>query len=227
MNLPNVAWNHCLWWGFYLCIKHFEDELEWWIINNREWLMALKDPMWDEILKFGFIVCGSMHIAGNDIGWISDLAITGLGVVKKVCCRIFLTFTSQNNWGVSIALWDQMSQGKKSRDLHLTNELILNDIVLRNYNWHLEVTITSWSPIPELRFYMEGTRCQKKKKDYREDSDLLRTSSFDLVAVSYLSSNAESLVRTRRGASLPGDDSLAHFLVRTMLEEMGLVMYLV
>ena len=75
---------------------------------------------------------------------------------------------------------------------------------------------------------MKGTRCQKKKKDYREDSDLLRTSSFDLVAVSYLSSNAESLVRTWRGASLPGDDSLARFLLaRTMLEEMGLVMYLV
>ena len=36
-----------------------------------------------------------------------------------------------------------MSQEKKSKDLRSTNELILNDIVLRNYNWHLEVTITS------------------------------------------------------------------------------------
>ena len=36
-----------------------------------------------------------------------------------------------------------MSQEKKSKDLRLTNELILNDIVLCNYNWHLEVTITS------------------------------------------------------------------------------------
>jgi hypothetical protein len=42
---------------------------------------------------------------------------------------------------------------------------------------------------------------------------LLRTSSLDLVAVSYLSSKAESFVRTWRGASLEGDDSLVRFLV--------------
>ena len=54
--------------------------------------------------------------------------------------------------------------------------------------------------------------------------DLLRTSSLDLVAVSYLSSNAESFVRGWLGASLAGDDSLARFLiVHTMLEVMGLV----
>jgi len=52
---------------------------------------------------------------------------------------------------------------------------------------------------------------------------LLRTSSLDFAAVSYLSLNAESLVRTR-GASLAGEDSRPHFLlVRAMAEETGLV----
>ena len=45
----------------------------------------------------------------------------------------------------------------------------------------------------------------------------------DFVAVSYLSSNAESLVRTR-GPSLEGEDSRARFLlVRAMAEGTGLV----
>lgn len=52
---------------------------------------------------------------------------------------------------------------------------------------------------------------------------LLRTSSLDLVAVSYRSSKAESLVRWR-GASLAGDDSLARFLlVWGMAEKQSLV----
>lgn len=65
---------------------------------------------------------------------------------------------------------------------------------------------------------MERMKCQKKNSWNDQVGDLLRTSSLDFVAVSYLSSNAESLVRTGRAASLAGDDSLARFsLVRTML----------
>ena len=52
---------------------------------------------------------------------------------------------------------------------------------------------------------------------------LRRTSSLDFVAVSYLSLNAESLVRTR-GPSLEGEDSRARFLlIRAMAEGTGLV----
>lgn len=161
MNLFCVLWKCCLQGSFHLCIQHFEDALEWWIINDRKWLMALKDPMWDQVLKFGFIVCGSLHVDGNALGWINNLALTGLDVVNKVCCRIFLAFASQNDWGVSIASWDRMKM--ECRDLRVTNKLILYNIVLHNYNWCLEVAITSWGPVFDLGFYMGGARCQKNK----------------------------------------------------------------
>jgi hypothetical protein len=163
MNLLYVTWNCCCRGGFYLCVQHFEDELEGWIINDSEWSVALEDPTWDEISKFGLIVCRSMRVAGDALGWIDNSAIAGLDVAKKICRRIFLAFTSQNDWGVTIASWDWMSRKKRNEDLRATNKLILYDIVLHNYNWCLEVAITSWRPIFNLGFYMEGTRYQKKK----------------------------------------------------------------
>ena len=119
MNLLYISWNCCVWGGFYLYIQHFEDALEWWFVDDSEWLMALEDPMWDEILKFGLIVCGSMCIAGNALGWIDDLALAHLDVANKVCRRIFLVFTSQNDWGVSIASWDRMSRKKRNAETYV------------------------------------------------------------------------------------------------------------
>ena len=116
----------------------------------------------------------------------------------------------------------EWAEKKECRDLCVTSKLILYDIVLHNYNWCLEVAITSWGPNFELGFYMEEQDVKKKKLEWHGDS--LRISSLDLVAVSYLSLNAESLVQTWRGASLAGDNSLARLLlVHDMLEETGLV----
>ena len=107
---------------------------------------------------------------------------------------------------------------EKTRDLHAIDKLILHSSLFYNNNWHFEVLITWRGPNFKLCFYRRRVRCQLIKIMQKTES-LLRTSSLDFVAVSYLSSNAESLV-WMRGPSLEGEDSRAHFLlVRAMAEE--------
>ena len=120
MNLLYVPRNCCFWGGFYLCIQHFEDALEWWIFNDGEWSMALKDPTWDEVSKFGFIVCGSVCVDSNALGWIDNLALARLDVANKIGRGIFLASASQNDWGVSIHdSWDRMSRNKWNADTYV------------------------------------------------------------------------------------------------------------
>ena len=115
----------------------------------------------------------------------------------------------------SSRLWVRMIEGFiLPREI----ELCKNKIKKLTYMWHM-----NWYFTMMFSTVITGTLkwldVKKIKIEWNGDSDLLSTSSLDLLAVSYLSSNAESLVWTWR-ASLAGDKSLACFLLMcAMLEE--------
>ena len=83
VNLFHIPWEHCLRRGFHFCIQHFEHALEGFIIDDRKWPIALEDPAWNEILKFGLVVCWSLCIVGDAVGWIDNLAFAGFDMVER------------------------------------------------------------------------------------------------------------------------------------------------
>ena len=100
MDFLDISWSRCGWWCFDFCIEHFEDTLKQCIIDDRKWSMAFKNPAWDEISKFGPIVCRSLGVVRDALRGILNLAFAGFDMADEVHSWIFFTSTGEDDRGV-------------------------------------------------------------------------------------------------------------------------------